>query len=120
MRTNIDTSESHTPERETFIPKTDEENRSKGDRWQLGARVPKAEIAYFSQMIIVYVIITTPIINLSLQNGLTELWISLLSSSKGYALSMGHQRQREIIKDKERFIYVLLKTVPPYLEFILK
>lgn len=81
--------EAITPERETFInfPKPDEENRSDGDRWQLlGTRVPQAEIVYFSQMIIVYVIIITSIINLSLQNGTNELWISLLSSCIGYAL----------------------------------
>lgn len=81
--------ESNTPERETFInfPKPAEENRSDGDRWQLlGTRIPQAEIVYFSQMIIVYVIIITSIINLSLQNGTNELWISLLSSCIGYAL----------------------------------
>ena len=81
--------ESHKPKRETFIPypKTDEENRSNGDRWHLlGARIPKVEIVYFSQMIIVYIIIITSIINLSLQNGSTELWISLLSSCIAYAL----------------------------------
>ena len=48
--------------------------------------MPKAEIVYFSQMLIVYVIIITSITNLSLQNGSTELWISLLSSCIGYAL----------------------------------
>lgn len=85
----MDTTESREPERESFIqfPKPDEENRSNGDRWHLlGTRVPQAEIVYFCQMIIVYVIIITSIVNLSLQNGTSELWISLLSSCIGYAL----------------------------------
>lgn len=81
--------ESHEPEREAFIelPKHDEESHSSGERWHLlGTRVPQAEIVYFCQMIIVYIIIITSIVNLSLQNGSTELWISLLSSCIGYAL----------------------------------
>ena len=85
----MDTPESREPERESFIhfPKHGEENRSNGERLHLlGTRVPQAEIVYFCQMIIVYVIIITSIINLSLQNGSSELWISLLSSCIGYAL----------------------------------
>ena len=85
----MDTNDSPVPERESFIqfPKPDEENRSNGERWHLlGTPVPQAEIVYFCQMIIVYVIILTSIINLSLQNGSSELWISLLSSCIGYAL----------------------------------
>ena len=61
--------------------------RSNGERWHLlGTRVPQTEIVYFCQIIIVYVIIITSIINLSLQNGSSELWISLLSSCIGYVL----------------------------------
>lgn len=51
-----------------------------------GSRVPKAEIVYICQIIIVYVIIITSIVNLSLSNGNPELWISLLCSAIGYAL----------------------------------
>ena len=57
------------------------------ERWDvLGSRLPKSEIVYFSQMIVVYTIILTSIINLSLKNGNSELWIALLSSAIGYAL----------------------------------
>jgi FtsH-binding integral membrane protein len=35
---------------------------------------------------VVYVIIVTSIVNLSLQNGKNELWITLLSIAIGYAL----------------------------------
>jgi hypothetical protein len=35
----------------------------------MGNKLPKSKIVYFCQMIVVYVIIVTSIINLSLQNG---------------------------------------------------
>ncbi len=57
------------------------------EKWTvLGNNVPKSEIVYFSQILIVYVIIITSIVNLSLKNGNSELWISLLCSAIGYAL----------------------------------
>ena len=49
------------------------------ERWEvMGSKLPKLEIVYFCQMIVVYVIIVTSIVNLSLQNGKNELWITLL------------------------------------------
>ena len=58
-----------------------------GHDWRFfGNRVPKAEIVYICQIIIVYLIIITSIANLSLDNGNAELWISLLCSAIGYAL----------------------------------
>ena len=69
------------------FPKSDSETRSTEEMWHLlGTRVPKTEIVYFSQIVIVYVIIITSITTLSLQNGLKELLISLLSSYNGDAL----------------------------------
>ena len=57
------------------------------ERWGvMGSKLPKSEIVYFCPMIMVYVIIVTSIVNLSLQNGKNELWITLLSSTIGYAL----------------------------------
>ena len=76
--------ERNTPEREAFLEKQDDNH---SDKWHLlGTRVPKTEIVYFCQMIIVYIIIIASVINLSIQNGSSELWISLLSSCIGYAL----------------------------------
>ena len=80
--------ENTTPDREAFLPypKT-EDDVSRSDRWHLwGSRVPKTEIVYFSQMTILYIIVITSIVNLSIQNGSSELWISLLSSCIGYIL----------------------------------
>jgi FtsH-binding integral membrane protein len=52
----------------------------------LGNKIPKSEIVYFCQMTVVYIIIITSIVNLSMKNGSSELWISLLSSAIGYVL----------------------------------
>ena len=66
-------------ERDSFISKdraihkNDDEIKSNSDKWHLlGTRVPQAEIVYFCQMIIMYIIIITSIINLFLQNGFEE------------------------------------------------
>lgn len=57
------------------------------ESWRfLGSKLPKSEIVYFCQMTVVYIIIITSIVNLSLKNGSSELWISLLSSAIGYVL----------------------------------
>ena len=80
--------ESHLePERGTFVHIDNQERQSNAEKWPLlGTKVPKSEIVYFCQMFIVYIIIIVSIVNLSLQNGSSELWISLLSSCIGYAL----------------------------------
>jgi ABC-type microcin C transport system permease subunit YejB len=65
----------------------DRESSTHSKRWDvMGSKLPKSEIVCFCQMIVVYVIIVTSIVNLSLQNGKNELWITLLSSAIGYAL----------------------------------
>ena len=46
----MDTTESREPDRQSFIqfPKSNEENRSNGERWHLlGTRVPQTEISTF-------------------------------------------------------------------------
>jgi hypothetical protein len=56
------------------------ENNTHSEHWQLmGKILPKSEIVYFCQMLIVYVIIVTSIVNLLLQNQKNELWITLLT-----------------------------------------
>lgn len=62
-------------------------NREYSQEWRwFGSSLPKAEIVYICQIVIVYVIIVTSIANLSFNNGNPELWISLLCSAIGYAL----------------------------------
>jgi hypothetical protein len=49
--------------------------------WKLwgGRKLPKPEIVYLSQIVILYIIIIVSLINLSLDRGENALWISLLS-----------------------------------------
>jgi hypothetical protein len=59
---------------------------SKG-RWNVfGSHVPKEEIVFFSQVILIYVIAITSIVNLTLNTENSNLWTSLLSASLGYML----------------------------------
>ena len=53
----------------------------------LGKQFPRSEVRFFAQVFILYVVIVTCLVNLSLGKGdLTSLWISLLSSCIGYLL----------------------------------
>ena len=57
------------------------------ESWQcFGYRVPKSETVYFTQVVLLYIVILTCIVNLSIQNGDSNLWTALLSSSLGYIL----------------------------------
>ena len=57
----------------------DRESSTHSERWEvMGSKLPKSEIVYFCQMMVVYVFIVTSIVNLSLQNGKNELWSTLL------------------------------------------
>ena len=51
-----------------------------------GKDIPSSEIVFFSQIIVVYMVIITCIVNLSLHNEPNNLWIALLSSCLGYIL----------------------------------
>jgi hypothetical protein len=56
--------------------------------WPLfGQRLPKSEVVFFMQVILIYIVVITSILNLTLykdQSG--KLWTALLSSSLGYLL----------------------------------
>ena len=51
-----------------------------------GRSIPRSEITFFSQVIIIYIVIVTCIVNLSVGNGDSNLWTALLSSCLGYLL----------------------------------
>ncbi|MEK6265328.1 MAG: hypothetical protein N2B06_11260 [Clostridium sp.] len=63
----------------------------------LGYSVPKQEVVYFCQIIILYIVIIVSLINLSVQNGDKNLWISLLSASIGYLLPNPTLQKQTII-----------------------
>ena len=55
--------------------------------WNVFRRsIPRSEITFFSQVIIIYIVIVTCIVNLSVGNGDSNLWTALLSSCLGYLL----------------------------------
>jgi hypothetical protein len=59
-----------------------------GSEWHmLGKSFPRSEVKFFSQIIILYVVIFTCLANLSIGSGdLKSVWISLLCSSLGYLM----------------------------------
>lgn len=63
----------------------------------LGYPVPKQEVVFFSQIIILYIVIIISLVNLSLQNGDQNLWISFLSASIGYLLPNPTIKKQTII-----------------------
>lgn len=51
-----------------------------------GSSTPKGQIIFIAQVIIIYVVIIVSILNLSLENGDSNLWSALLCSCLGYLL----------------------------------
>ena len=51
-----------------------------------GSNVPKEEIVFFTQVILIYIIAITSIVNLTMEAKNDTLWTSLLSASLGYML----------------------------------
>ena len=51
-----------------------------------GRRVPRSEIVFFCQTLIIYVVVVTSLVNLTLKNGPINLWTALLGSCLGYLL----------------------------------
>lgn len=57
------------------------------DHWNLcGKKVSRSAVVFFCQIIILYISILTCFVNLTVKNGPTELWISILSLSLGSIL----------------------------------
>ncbi len=56
-------------------------------KWNcFGFKFPRREVVYFSQIIIIYVVILFCLINLTLGTGDSNLWVALLGSCLGYLL----------------------------------
>lgn len=56
--------------------------------WNLfGKRVPKREIVFFCQVILIYIVVITCIVNLTIgTDNKSQLWTALLSACLGYLL----------------------------------
>ena len=64
-----------------------QELRPRTRLWHMfGRRVPRSEIVFCCQTLLVYVVVVTSLVNITLSNGPLNLWIALLSSSLGYLL----------------------------------
>lgn len=62
-------------------------NRYNSNTWRMmGRPVPRNEVVFLCQVIVIFAVVIACIVNLSLHRGNTELWIALLSSSLGYML----------------------------------
>jgi len=56
-------------------------------RWNVfGNQIPKEEIVFFLQVILIYIVAITCIVNLTMNVENSTLWTSLLSASLGYML----------------------------------
>jgi len=51
-----------------------------------GKSIPKGEVVYFCQMIVLFIVIISCIVNLSVHNGNSEMWVSLFGYSLGAIL----------------------------------
>jgi len=55
--------------------------------WHLcGRTLPKSEIVFFAQVILIYMVVITCIVNLSLGHSDSNLWTALLAANIGYIL----------------------------------
>jgi hypothetical protein len=60
---------------------------SHSSRWHLcGKTLPRSEIVFLVQVILVYIVVIVSIVNLTIGCKPDRLWIALLSSSIGYIL----------------------------------
>jgi len=75
----------------------------KKEYWKVcGFGMQRGQVVYFSQIILIYIVILTCIINLSLRNGDSNLWTALLSSCLGYVLPSPKFTKERIIKKNNK------------------
>lgn len=68
------------------------------DVWNIfGYAIPKQEVMFFSQIFALYIVIIIGLINITLQNENSNLWLSLLSGSIGYLLPNPSLKKETII-----------------------
>ena len=65
-------------------------------QWHMfGRKIPKSEIVYFVQVILIYIVVITSIVNLTINKDEGKLWTALLSSSFGYLLPNPNLKHRD-------------------------
>ena len=65
-------------------------------RWHMfGHKFPKEEVVFFMQVVLIYIVVVTSIVNLTLNKDEGKLWTALLSSSLGYLLPNPTLKKKE-------------------------
>lgn len=65
----------------------DSNTSSSSSTWEIcGKNVPRSEVMYICQMILICIVIVSSIINLSINNGRPEMWVSFFGYAFGAAL----------------------------------
>lgn len=65
----------------------DIDHRSNSGHWHFfGRTMPRSEIVFVVQVLLVYIVVIVSIVNLTIGSESEKLWISLLCSSIGYVL----------------------------------
>ena len=64
-----------------------EQHSHSSSTWHFfGKILPRSEIVFFVQVVLVYIVVIVSIVNLTIGSDSDKLWITLLSSSIGYLL----------------------------------
>ena len=71
--------------------------------WRLcGKNLPKDEIQFFTQVIIIGIVVVVSLYNLTVHNASRDLWISLLCSSLGYILPNPTLSKHESLRNLDK------------------
>jgi len=81
---------------EKHIDAHDMGSESTGHWNVLGHTVPKSEVVFFVQVLLVYIVVIVSIVNLTINNDHDKLWTTLLSSSIGYLLPNPTLKRRNV------------------------
>ena len=74
------------------------EETSGRSSWLLfGQRLPREEIVFFCQVVVIFTVIVCSIYNLSASHPLESLWVSLLSSGIGYLLPGPTLKSKDVL-----------------------
>ena len=82
----------------TSITIMDEEGSVNSQWFWFGRHIPKLEIVFFSQIFVLYIVIISAVINLSIKNGDPTLWSTLLGSCLGYCLPAPSIKSHKLVK----------------------
>lgn len=74
----------------------EERSNESGNRWTLfNQPIPRSEIVFFVQVILIYIVVVTSIVNLTLENKDSKLWTALLTGHIGYLLPNPTLKKKE-------------------------